>query len=82
MERKDEEECLELKVTEWVAHKFIFGVVFAMLIASGTLAVLYGPKDNVLVFYAWMGIYAVLVYLVLFVFVKVFFGVGSKVDVP
>ena len=69
-----------MNIVEWGIHKFLFAVIFAVMIAGGTIVYLWGPKDNQLVYYFWVGITGVIVYYVLYVMTKAAFWGGSRVN--
>ena len=69
-----------MNAVEWVIHKMMFGVVFASLLLGGTFVVLYGPKDNQLVQWLWIGVYAIIVYYGTYILAKIFFMGGSRIN--
>ena len=69
-----------MNIVEWALHKFIFGVIFAILLANGMILFLWGPEDNQLVYFMWVGITCVLVYYATYIFTKAFFWGGSRVN--
>ena len=69
-----------MNAVEWGIHKVMFAVVFASLLMGGTLIVLYGPKDNQLVQWVWIGAYGIIVYYATYILTKIVFMGGSRIN--